>query len=282
MTMMEMNTMMMNNLLGIFSAEFASTAEGLTGQGAAVGEPKEFEANAQSGINPPVITASVSSGGGKLLFMATPLLMTAINDIMLGEEKPTMNENIGDDELDASKAIFSNWFGAVSTALGGQSELPKLSFDIDKTGYVAGNEPLNLDGFSKIFVFGVSYGGQSEQLAIAADKAFCELIDPPAAPAPEATSQGPVFDGDMKNIRLIMDVRLPLRVRIGSKKMLLKDVLSMDIGSVIELNQLANDPLEVLIGDNPIALGEVVIIDGNFGVQITEIGSKRERLEQLK
>ena len=274
--------MMMNNLLGIFSAEFASTAEGLTGQGAAVGEPKEFEANAQSGINPPVITASVSSGGGKLLFMATPLLMTAINDIMLGEEKPTMNENIGDDELDASKEIFSNWFGAVSTALGAQSELPKLSFDIDKTSYVAGNEPLNLDGFSKIFVFGVSYGGQSEQLAIAADKAFCELIDPPAAPAPEATSQGPVFDGDMKNIRLIMDVRLPLRVRIGSKKMLLKDVLSMDIGSVIELNQLANDPLEVLIGDKPIALGEVVIIDGNFGVQITEIGSKKERLEQLK
>ena len=280
--MMEKNTMMMNNLLGIFSAEFASTVLGLTGQGAAVGEVKEFEAKAQSGINPPVITASVSSGGGKLLFMATPLLMTAINDIMLGEEKPTMNENIGDDELDASKEIFSNWFGAVSTALGAQSELPKLSFDIDKTGYVAGNEPLNLDGFSKIFVFGVSYSGQSEQLAIAADKAFCELIDPPAAPAPEATSQGPVFDGDIKNIRLIMDVRLPLRVRIGSKKMLLKDVLSMDIGSVIELNQLANDPLEVLIGDNPIALGEVVIIDGNFGVQITEIGSKRERLEQLK
>ena len=280
--MMEKNTMMMNNLLGIFSAEFASTVLGLTGQGAAVGEVKEFEAKAQSGINPPVITASVSSTSGKLLFMATPLLMTAINDIMLGEEKPTMNENIGDDELDASKEIFSNWFGAVSTALGAQSELPKLSFDIDKTGYVAGNEPLNLDGFSKIFVFGVSYSGQSEQLAIAADKSFCELIDPPAAPAPEATSQGPVFDGDIKNIRLIMDVRLPLRVRIGSKKMLLKDVLSMDIGSVIELNQLANDPLEVLIGDKPIALGEVVIIDGNFGVQITEIGSKKERLEQLK
>ena len=278
--MMEKNTMMMNNLLGIFSAEFASTVLGLTGQGAAVGEVKEFEAKAQSGINPPVITASVSSISGKLLFMATPLLMTAINDIMLGEEKPTMNENIGDDELDASKEIFSNWFGAVSTALGGQSELPKLSFDIDKTSYVASNEPLNLDGFSKIFVFGVSYSGQSEQLAIAADKAFCELIDPPAAPAP--ASQGPVFDGDIKNIRLIMDVRLPLRVRIGSKKMLLKDVLSMDIGSVIELNQLANDPLEVLIGDNPIALGEVVIIDGNFGVQITEIGSKKERLEQLK
>ena len=77
-------------------------------------------------------------------------------------------------------------------------------------------------------------------------------------------------------------MRLPIRVRIGSKRMLLKDVLSMDIGSVIELNQLANDPLEILIGDKVIALGEVVIIDGNFGIQITQIGSKRERLQQLK
>ncbi|MCW1715186.1 FliM/FliN family flagellar motor switch protein, partial [Campylobacter jejuni] len=73
---------------------------------------------------------------------------------------------------------------------------------------------------------------------------------------------------ELKNINLIMDVRLPVRVRIGNK-MLLKDVLTMDIGSVVELNQLANDPLEILIGDKRIAYGEVVIVDGNFGVQIT-------------
>ena len=56
----------------------------------------------------------------------------------------------------------------------------------------------------------------------------------------------------------------------------------MDIGSVVELNQLANDPLEILVGDKVIAMGEVVIVDGNFGVQITEIGTKRERLEKLR
>ena len=86
----------------------------------------------------------------------------------------------------------------------------------------------------------------------------------------------------MKNIGLILDVKLPLRVRIGSKKMLLKDVLSMDIGSVIELDQLANDPLEILVDDKVVAFGEVVIVDGNFGVQITQIGTKRDRLETLK
>ena len=63
--------------------------------------------------------------------------------------------------------------------------------------------------------------------------------------------------------------------------MLLKDVLNMDIGSVVELNQLANDPLEILIDNHVIAHGEVVIVDGNFGVQITAIGTKRERLEQI-
>jgi len=87
---------------------------------------------------------------------------------------------------------------------------------------------------------------------------------------------------EMSNISLIMDVKLPVRVRIGKKRMLLKDVLNMDIGSVIELNQLANDPLEILVDNHVIAEGEVVIVDGNFGVQITTIGTKKERLTKLK
>ena len=74
------------------------------------------------------------------------------------------------------------------------------------------------------------------------------------SPAPAASSSTPtsgceedisLSSEEMKNIALIMDVKLPVRVRIGRKKMLLKDVLNMDIGSVIELNQLANDPLDI-------------------------------------
>ena len=58
-------------------------------------------------------------------------------------------------------------------------------------------------------------------------------------------------------------------------------MIAMDIGSVVELNQLANDPLEVLVDDKVIAKGEVVIVDGNFGIQITEIAPKKDRIEQL-
>jgi flagellar motor switch protein FliN/FliY len=63
--------------------------------------------------------------------------------------------------------------------------------------------------------------------------------------------------------------------------MLLKDVINMDIGSIVELNQLANEPLDLLVDDKKIAEGEVVIVDGNFGIQITSIGTKKERMHAL-
>jgi flagellar motor switch protein FliN/FliY len=55
----------------------------------------------------------------------------------------------------------------------------------------------------------------------------------------------------------------------------------MDIGSIVELNQLANEPLDILVDNKKIAEGEVVIVDGNFGIQIISIGSKKDRFNQL-
>jgi len=86
----------------------------------------------------------------------------------------------------------------------------------------------------------------------------------------------------VKQLEMLMDVKLQLRVRIGKKTMLLKDVISMDIGSIVELDQLANEPLDILIEDKKIGEGEVVIVDGNFGIQITSIGSKADRLNSMR
>jgi flagellar motor switch protein FliN/FliY len=63
--------------------------------------------------------------------------------------------------------------------------------------------------------------------------------------------------------------------------MTLKEVLELRSGSVIELNKLAGEALEVMINDELIAKGEVVVIDENFGIRITEIVSPRERLEKI-
>lgn len=282
---------MMNNFFNIFSNELKATIEGLTGRAPEVGERNEFDAPTQNGIKPPVVMANISLSGdinAKTEIVCTPVLISAISEWMMGEEEISKNENLGSDELDAAKEIFSNLFSAFSTSLGAQKGMPKINFEVINVNFLDENSSLDFSVYEKLFLFNVKIEDLSEHIGFACDHSLMKFFEPTKTEAPAAPVSTPhVAKGDfsaeeMRNIGLIMDVRLPIRVRIGSKRMLLKDVLTMDIGSVIELNQLANDPLEILIGDKVIALGEVVIIDGNFGIQITQIGSKRERLQQLK
>ena len=282
---------MMNDFFNIFSNELKATIEGLTGRAPEVGERNEFDAPTQNGIKPPVVMANISLSGdinAKTEIVCTPVLISAISEWMMGEDEISKNENLGSDELDAAKEIFSNLFSAFSTSLGAQKGMPKINFEVINVNFLDENSSLDFSVYEKLFLFNVKIEDLSEHIGFACDHSLMQFFEPTKTEAPAAPASTPhVAKGDfsaeeMRNIGLIMDVRLPIRVRIGSKRMLLKDVLTMDIGSVIELNQLANDPLEILIGDKVIALGEVVIIDGNFGIQITQIGSKRERLQQLK
>ena len=282
---------MMNDFFNIFSNELKATIEGLTGRAPEVGERNEFDAPTQNGIKPPVVMASVALSGdinAKAEVVCTPVLISAVSEWMMGEEEISKNENLGSDELDAAKEIFSNLFSAFSTSLGAQKGMPKINFEVINVNFLDENSSLDFSVYEKLFLFNVKIEDLSEHIGFACDHTLMKFFDPTKVEVQDApvntphVAKGEFSAEEMRNIGLIMDVRLPIRVRIGSKRMLLKDVLTMDIGSVIELNQLANDPLEILIGDKVIALGEVVIIDGNFGIQITQIGSKRERLQQLK
>ena len=287
-----MNTM--NDFFSLFTGELKATIEGLTGRAPEIGERNDFDAPSQNGIKPPVVVANVTLKGDvntKAELLCTPVLVSAVSEWMMGEEEISKNENLGSDELDAAKEIFSNLLSAFATSLGAQKELPKISFEVASVNFLNEESELDLGAYEKLFLFNVKMEDISEHVGFACDRALMKIFEPKSAETQAETQEGgdaksasksDLSAEEMRNIGLIMDVRLPIRVRIGSKRMLLKDVLSMDIGSVIELNQLANDPLEILIGDKVIALGEVVIIDGNFGIQITQIGSKRERLQQLK
>ena len=80
------------------------------------------------------------------------------------------------------------------------------------------------------------------------------------------------------NIGLIMDVFMEMTVELGRTKKLIKDILGMGEGTIIELDKLAGEPVDILVNHKPIAKGEVVVIDENFGVRVTEILSPMERL----
>jgi flagellar motor switch protein FliN/FliY len=82
-------------------------------------------------------------------------------------------------------------------------------------------------------------------------------------------------------LELLLDIPLKVTVELGRTRMTLKRVLEMIPGSIIELDKLTGEPVDILVNGKLIARGEVVVIDENFGVRITEIVSPKERLELL-
>ncbi len=84
------------------------------------------------------------------------------------------------------------------------------------------------------------------------------------------------------NIGLLMDVSMQLTVELGRTKMLIKDILGMGEGTIVELDKLAGEPVDLLVNGKLIAKGEVVVIDENFGVRVTDIISPMDRINNLE
>lgn len=84
-----------------------------------------------------------------------------------------------------------------------------------------------------------------------------------------------------RNLDLIMDVPLDFSVVLGKSKKTIKDVLSLSTGSVVELDKMTDEPLEIYVNGKLIAKGEVVVINESFGIRITNIQSKEQRVRHL-
>jgi flagellar motor switch protein FliN len=87
--------------------------------------------------------------------------------------------------------------------------------------------------------------------------------------------------GGSVNMDLLLDVELPVTVLFGYSEMALKDVLKLGTGSVIELDKSVNDPVTIIVNHKTIAKGEVVMVDGNYGVRVLEVQSTADRIRSL-
>ena len=92
---------------------------------------------------------------------------------------------------------------------------------------------------------------------------------------------GGASSAEQGNIGLIMDVFMEMTVELGRTKKQIKEILGMGEGTIIELDKLAGEPVDILVNHKPIAKGEVVVIDENFGVRVTEILSPMERVSDI-
>ena len=85
-----------------------------------------------------------------------------------------------------------------------------------------------------------------------------------------------------RDIEFLLDIPVEITVQLGSSRMLIKELLQLGQGSVVELEKLAGEPMEILANSRLIARGEVVVVNEKFGVRLTDIISPTERLTQLK
>ncbi len=95
---------------------------------------------------------------------------------------------------------------------------------------------------------------------------------------PVTTSAG---DGNLNNMEMLMDVSIPVLVELGKTEMVMRDVLSLSPGAIIELDTLAGEPVKITVRGKIIAYGEVVVVDENFGVKITKIANPQGRIKNM-
>ena len=118
--------------------------------------------------------------------------------------------------------------------------------------------------------FGQSFGSASNP-----------AVPPNVQPVQFANLQGGGLPAESGNIGLLMDVFMELTVELGRTRKLIREILGIGEGTIIELDKLAGEPVDILVNHKLIAKGEVVVIDENFGVRVTEIVSPMQRMGDL-
>ena len=250
-----------------------------------------------------VMLSPADSGSGFAVLLEQPWL-PMLSKAMLGEAMEIQDD--GADDL--VRELAGQGYGSIRNQLGASGvKLPDVSFDILVHGNQVPDGALP-DNLWKIpfnaNVGSVSLGGVAFLSASASEQAAAPQPDieklaaevglsadlgqaamgggmgaspVPVTPAsfPELGSEGIGGDGD--NFSLLAEVELEVSVELGRRKLPLADVLRLTTGSVIELENLVGEPLEVYANGRLIAEGEAVVIDEQFGIRITRLASDRQR-----
>lgn len=232
------------------------------------------------------------SEGGVLTWQVSTKDATGLSDMLIGgpgNRATTLTEM----HLEALSSAFSEMLeGAVAKML----ELAQA--DIHSSGIDMTMEPqlvaapegaqqvslaIDIDGFGPLTVV------QQADVALLGHLAAYEVQAPATSaqedhqPSVQSVPMPQMGNRQAPEAELsrLLGVRLPLTVELGRTQQSIQDLMEMGVGSIIELSKLAGDPLDIKVNDRVIARGEVVVIDEEFGIRVTEIVSPQDRLRGL-
>lgn len=253
-----------------------------------------------------IVISSAIYDIGKLFFLVEDKDASTIATFMMGEENIISEFN--DISLSALSEAFSQMISAMALSLseviGGKLQIePPQIYQLDdntrekifKEDFIGFKYGLNIEG-NNSGIYQIVEKASEEKLmpkntieatvnndekVVNEGKVISAENAPSVQPVtfqPLGTSQESIEK--VSNLDLLKDVPIQISVELGRTKMLIKDLLALSSGSIIELDKLAGEPVDILVNGKLIAKGEVVVIDENFGVRITEIISPEKRLEE--
>jgi flagellar motor switch protein FliN len=175
--------------------------------------------------------------------------------IFTGESAP---EEWNADEQEALEELVRQFAGQLATSL--KPDVGEVEFRLEAAdGFAAA------DSASPILLHGPQ--GEAVAFEFEIDQQLKTAFSPEAAPA--VVAQMPSASS---NLDLLMDVELAVTLRFGQRQMMLQDILDLQSGSVVELDREIQQPVDLLLDGRVIARGGVVVVDGNYGLRVTEVG----------
>lgn len=191
--------------------------------------------------------------------------------------------------------------GLVDELLNGSGESEPVELQKEMEQQVANSQPQSIPtqatAESQIPISNQSAHDPYAQVPYQAQQTYQMPNEPQHFGAPTASNGKPVNvqpasftsfqpyqlqESETKNLSMLMDIPLQVTVELGRTKRSVKEILELSSGSIIELDKLAGEPVDILVNSRLIAKGEVVVIDENFGVRVTDIMSQSDRLKKIR
>lgn len=283
---------MASDISSIVKSEIVNTLENLLSASVSMKEVKKTSDDLpQSQCLKVDAQYELSGVGSSWSFHIPTQAATKFEYLMLGGVTDLKDE-IDDEITDAVKEIVSTISGSITTSVNAQGydDISSVKFNLENTSI---EECSNLSTFANLFKFTFTLNDDELVLYLSVDDTssafFGEFMgeessakedDTPTSNESAPTAAGSLLstilsEDSVDNLRLLMDIKLRLSVRLGTKTCLLKDVISWDVGEIIELTQMTNEPLDILINNVVVGQGEAIIVDGKFGVKIKHIGDPK-------
>jgi flagellar motor switch protein FliN len=232
----------------------------------------------------------------KITFYIPTLTATKFEYLMLGG-MGDLKEHIDDEITDAVNEIVSNICGSFCTSVNAQGlpDIGSIKSEVKSSTIVEGS---SLSGKTNTYEIILSLDDEKLPVIINYDDILLPFFSsvtgvvseeseiknndiPTIIPNNHYNMPSPPPAQTPKNLELLYNIKLKLSVRLGTKIVLLKDILRWDVGEIIELEQMVNEPLEVLVNGVKIGVGEAVIVEGKFGLKIKKIGNEDFRLNHI-